>query len=426
MLNVSPTQISLLRECKRKYAFKYVSKKRMPTTEPMKFGIEGHTLMERWLRYGEYPPDTDIGLTARQGIRKDWLPTPSEDLLVEIGIFLVLRELGAQIIGLADCITPPNGMEPIVTDHKFTSSLRWAKTQAELYGDPQARIYARWAREFFEVEQAQARWIYYAGSKPKGGERPRKPAGAQKVELTFGHDDKVWDGIRADVEEIVRIRTYKQEPKSLEKNEAACDNYGGCPYRSVCMKQPGRFFPSHKEENTMGLADKMAGTNIAKRTAADGASTVNPEPSDSDLEAKLKEALAAGTNSTVVDAAEPLTEDKPKTKKKKTKKNGKADKGVLIVLQSALPNVAAPVLGDIRHLIDILAPLMREVANENGVGHWGLIEYAQGKSILAAKLDKLWAEKRPTGTILVDTSAESQAVQSVLNAYADVVIHGMR
>ena len=431
MIRTSPTQISLLRECERKYAFKYVKGIRQPTTPAMQFGLEGHDLLEQWLRHGDYPPDTDVGLTARQGIRDGWLPTPHDSLMVEIGMILRLPDLGANIIGLADCIVPPSSEIPIVIDHKFTSALKWAKKAAELRNDPQSLFYTRWVREYFEVLKSKARWIYYAGTKPKGGERPRKPAGAQKVELILAHNDKTWDAMRADIARIVELRATKPDPKSLKATTSSCDNYGGCPYKRVCMKQPGRFFPSHKQTppgekekvtTIMGLADKMAGSKTA------GASTVNP-PKGDDLEQKLKDALndEVGTEETAKPPAKSkkaAAAKKPAASKKKNG-NGKESK-VLIVLQGALPNVHAPILGETVQLVDILAPLMREVANENGVGHWNLVEYSQGKALLAAKLDVLWGEKRPNGTIIADFSAEAQAVQSVLTGYADVVIHGVR
>lgn len=77
-------------------------------------------------------------------------------------------------------------------------------------------------------------------------------------------------------------------------------------------------------------------------------------------------------------------------------------------------------------LVELLGPIMREVADSAAKAHWALIPYAEGKALLAHAFDAWLTESGWKGTIYVDErSAESQAVREVLLAHADVVLRGV-
>lgn len=78
------------------------------------------------------------------------------------------------------------------------------------------------------------------------------------------------------------------------------------------------------------------------------------------------------------------------------------------------------------NLVDLLAPIMQEVADAHGVAHWNLVPYAQGKTHLAVAFDKWLTDTGWRGTILVGSSDEAFAVREVLIAHADVVLQGTR
>lgn len=234
MIFISPTQIHKKRDCLRKISFEYVLGIKSPPSPKQQFGLDVHAHLEKWLQEGTYPPDTPEGLVARQGIRNDWLPAPSKNLLVEQKFVLEMSE-DIRLIGYIDCVDPEVEI-PIVIDHKTTSNLVWAKTQEELQKDPQAIIYSAAVALSLGAPAVTARWVYYSASNPRTG--PRKPTGAKPVEIRFCVGSKDfedgWLEICDDVGTIYNIRSQKIQPQDLPSSPEACDKFGGCFYRDQC------------------------------------------------------------------------------------------------------------------------------------------------------------------------------------------------
>lgn len=235
-MKLSASQVQKFKSCERAYAYEYVEGKRPAPTVKQQFGKDVHSILERWLRDGIAPPDTPEGRVAQQGIRSNWLPTPSDNLLIEKEFLIPwFPELDVHMYGFIDCLDPqPEAL--LVVDHKSTSSLNWAKTPEELETDPQALIYALWAALEYKVPEVRARWVYYSASNPKQG--PRRPTGALPVEVLFkvsaeSYIDKIRDLI-CTTRKMVDIRLNKKEGKSCKPNPNSCKNYGGCPHRTYC------------------------------------------------------------------------------------------------------------------------------------------------------------------------------------------------
>lgn len=112
-------------------------------------------------------------------------------------------------------------------------------------------------------------------------------------------------------------------------------------------------------------------------------------------------------------------------KKTRAKKEKETAADVFLVLNRAavmkLPEgMAKPV-----HLIDLISPIMREVADANKAAHWGMIPY-DSKARLAHAFDKWLDETNWKGTLLVDPSTlEAQAVSEVLKHHADFYVWGL-
>lgn len=85
----------------------------------------------------------------------------------------------------------------------------------------------------------------------------------------------------------------------------------------------------------------------------------------------------------------------------------------------------------VKHLCDMVKPVADIVAKDNGVEHWGLVEFHRGGPMLAAKFERLLDafEKQGnpmTGVILADSkTAEAKALREVLVRRAGVVVQGL-
>ena len=235
-MRISPTQITKYRRCQRLYAFEYVEGFKPPPSDKQQFGTDVHSELEQWLRDGRVPSNTPEGQTAKQGIKKGWLPTPDKGLFIEQE-FAIDWDEDLEMIGFIDCVVPPDLADvPIVIDHKTTSSLNWCKTEEDLAKDEQAIIYSTVVAQQFKAQKVKARWIYYSASNPKSGRR--KPNGARPVEVEFDVTSKSFlDLLKAllrDSKRIRRIRKRGIKGRALVPSPQSCEMFGGCPHKERC------------------------------------------------------------------------------------------------------------------------------------------------------------------------------------------------
>jgi hypothetical protein len=59
------------------------------------------------------------------------------------------------------------------------------------------------------------------------------------------------------------------------------------------------------------------------------------------------------------------------------------------------------------------------------VAHWALIQFAEGRPLLAHAFDKWLTESQWKGTIVAGPSDETRACYEVLVAHADVIVQGI-
>lgn len=240
-MKVSPTQVHKYRNCPRLISYEYVLGLRTPPSVKQQFGTDVHAQLENWLSKAEVPDTSPAGETAKQGIKPGYLPTPSEDLLVEFKFEYLWHGL-TNVGGFIDCAVTPEFTEdnlPIVIDHKTTSNLRWAMTEDKLAKDSQGLIYAIYAMIHWDIRKTRVRWIYYSASNPKSGHR--KPNGCQKTECLFDNTTnefrKNLSDLCFDIDEIVNIRDKEIPPQDIKPNPTGCQAYGGCPHLARCDLQ---------------------------------------------------------------------------------------------------------------------------------------------------------------------------------------------
>ena len=248
-MNVSASQVVKVRRCERAYAFEYVEDIKAPSSPKQMFGSQVHSDLEKYLKTGDSLPDTMTGKVAKAGLQ--WLPPPGADLLIEH--YFTFPWTGAiDVIGYIDCVSPPgySTREPLVIDHKTTSDLRWAKTPEMLEVDAQAILYALWAMLRYDVEKVRARWVYYAATNPKNGNRV--PRGTRPVEVIFDALSPIFQARLAELDKAIKkiavIRTFERGGLDLPPSPEACSMYEGCFYANICSLSPSERLAGYMEK----------------------------------------------------------------------------------------------------------------------------------------------------------------------------------
>ena len=534
VIYISPSQVATYRDCPRKWAYRYIDKIKSPPKPEQQFGIEGHDRNEKYLGpKREWVGDDDVGKTCQQGIKKDHLPTPADDLLIEQKIEIPIFNGKAMMIGYIDCIKPPrkkrgNDKFPIVHDWKFTKDLRWAMKPDELDDDPQAAVYSKAALMVYEqCKEVVARWVYFCGRVNKKSEdgRPRTPRGVRAVEKKYTREqiEAMWGEVMKTSRQIIKTKQAFKEAKEVEPNQLHCDAYGGCPHREYCPLPDSvglgarmeQYDKTHKSKTTLTQSantssdgtsndgeDTMSADDLLAQLRAKGAANeaasppadkpaepapepaapkseakaesgvdflarmqaqsgagdaVNPpaktesapaassdeapaEPNSNDLLASLmakgadKSETTSETTSepaTTSEAAETTAEPGKPAKKKRTAKR-KGSSFILAIDVAAVKGNGE--LGEAVHLSEFLQPITDYIAKEwknkdhpDGIGHWGLIPFGEGKAYLARQVERYLDKHGFKGVLLVDSgTAEGAAVKDALIRRADVVFRAQR
>jgi hypothetical protein len=326
-------------------------------------GSKVHEQLEKFLLTGKKPDVTTTeGLIASQGI--ELLPATTSDTHVEISLEeYPLPNLPVPFKGFIDVLDVTDGVH--VLDHKTTSAWKWAKTEDELTTNMQLIIYARHVLEHHpDQDEAEVTHVYYL---------TRPPHGSKKVSAVVSrkHVFDEFDKILVTVNEMVDASQNNLD--HLHKNKADCYSYGKqCPHYNECWH-------TIRRTETLPMSNRQeAVLDFLRETT--------------------EEVVEETTEETTEEAVEDTVEDTTVT----------------------IYFGCKPLYGDTMSLIDHLAPLMREVCIEKNVAHIGLIPYAQGWDLLAAKLQ---ATGLPNNAYYVPTFAQiSQRLSDTLIGLADQVV----
>ena len=80
----------------------------------------------------------------------------------------------------------------------------------------------------------------------------------------------------------------------------------------------------------------------------------------------------------------------------------------------------------VHRLEDLAKPIADMVAKDNGVEHWGLVEFHRGGPMLAAKFERMMDAHGLNGVVIADSkTAECKALREVLIRRAGVVVQGI-
>jgi hypothetical protein len=224
---ISPSQLGVYDQCRRKWAWENVAGMRSPPTPSQILGTRVHAVFEAWLKHGT-PPDrkTLEGRIALMGLPQ--LPPPGVGE-VERQFYLTTRS-GYHYTGIADWMGWHPELGAMVIDHKTTSAMRWAKTKEELEFDVQALLYAIFACISMQTDRVTLRWNYVQTN--------AKAARLVEATLHLGQIIERFPIVERRAAEMTAHRQAKTHPLRVLPNPLACADFGGCPHQQRCNLSP--------------------------------------------------------------------------------------------------------------------------------------------------------------------------------------------
>jgi hypothetical protein len=389
LLHVSPSQLKTFDMCPRKHWLEKIGGIPTPTSAGAAFGTRGHAAVEHRIEHGVWPEDDpDAVRVAMAG----WKYVPQGRLLVEQEMNLDGAVL--PIIGRIDLIAPE---QSVVLDHKFMSSMRYAKKPAELEDDPQAILYVKWAAQqgYLRVNSLTFRHIVY---------QTKGTLDACTVQAKFlpAALDAKFDRIKAKVDQMAS-NSLKRDPAQIvgameSSDPSPCKAYGGCPHVARCTAMLGRGVWSGLTTDKDIKEDKVNVLEmLAKKRKAQGlddVGAINPP----DGAAQPAAAVAAPTTSEVSDAQPDLFGLQQRTSFPPSEAEA-AQFAAQIEPQLQTPTSSKindpfalatlyvgclPVNENFLLLDQWLAPLVAEAAQSMGVDYYAQAEYGKGKTALGA------------------------------------------
>lgn len=413
--HVSASQISTHQRCPRKHWLEKIAGVPVPVSAGAEFGSRCHAVVEKRIETGQWPDDPEAVTVAMAG----WKYVPQEGtLLVEQD--MRLEDAALPIVGRIDLVAPE---QSAILDHKFLSSLRYAKTPAELAKDPQAILYCTWAlrRGYLSESSIAFRHITY---QTKGTPQ----AVVSQYKFTRLELEEQYARMRIRIEAMARHAAMQEEgavPSALESDDQSpCKAYGGCPHLARCTAVAGRSVWSNldKKEDTVNVLEKLA---QKKRAQGLDAGSVNP-PEAKAVEPPKPVAQPQQTQPepqqvlfppSDAEMAEYYAANPPKPQEPTSKMSD----------PFAMPTIyvgCLPVNENFVLLDHWLAPLQSEAAQTLGVEYYAQAEYGKGKTALAALIiHKAKVEGVPP-VLVVDPRlpASETALEILRPKYARIVM----
>jgi CRISPR/Cas system-associated exonuclease Cas4 (RecB family) len=282
--HVSASQIKTYLDCPRKWYLQKIVGLPSPSSPSTELGKEIHSVIEAYFRDGLDIPDSDIGQIAKRGL--EFLPSPSEDLSIELGIHEVLpiKESPVPIMGFIDLLHKGQGFVRII-DHKTTSSKKYTKTSKELGYDVQMNIYAKAVFDnMHALEQVEVVHVYYG---------TKSPAWSSSVSyvLTRQENSDHFDEIVKTIDKM-KFDAIKEE-NEVEKNLESCFKFGGCPYRSECLlKRKEIDTMTQTQTQGLDLASKLGLTAPKPQNAQVAPATQVPQQVEAKIQAQIEKPLS--------------------------------------------------------------------------------------------------------------------------------------
>lgn len=255
MAEHSPSGLSALELCPRKYAWDKIDKVPRVPNPYAEFGIKTHKHVEAYYLHGIMPNLAEPEGNAAVALLAH-LPPPQPGIRVEE------HRICGRFHGYPDLTLGSR-----VWDHKTCASFNFAHTAESLQHDLQACIYAWFVMQETGALRVSLQWNYVT--------RERKPRVLPVVrELTFGDLARTLDrahGLADQADVILRDQT---RALSLPPNPHACEMYGGCQHRHRCNLTGSDRLGAYLEKDMTTPQDFLAA--MAAPPAPAGASPLPP------------------------------------------------------------------------------------------------------------------------------------------------------
>lgn len=295
---VSPSQLTLFTECRRKWGFRYLEGIEPPKHPSAALGTSVHEQLGWYLTEGAefdfelpsgeianalrplLPPPKTPGLVVEREVR---FPSPSGKFAYRG--FIDLYAPDSKVVpGMFDgpygCANPP-----LVGDFKTTSNLKYAKTKEILKTDFQAQLYAAAVMVLDNVDWVDLVWFTV---------RTKRPYRAQWANLRANrsHVEEQFERIDAIGQELSAIKLAKPPVLDLPPNPRMCDQYGGCPHRHRCQLSPLVHAEAINEEAvSVSTAAWLESLKKSVPPAANPPPSTLPDPVSKAYDAAEREAI---------------------------------------------------------------------------------------------------------------------------------------
>ncbi len=265
MKSVSPSQITTFLRCPRLWWFQKVRRLAEVDKGHGHFGTVLHGVVERWLlaeggrdpatgeRVDLFPdgwhiarnkftnePDGVLDIKERRQVKKVVREAIENGYLMRWPNAIIEHRMRRPVLGKIKTDAYIDVLlEDGVIDHKTTSNFRYAESRRSLEHNIQLLFYAREVLERNpDCDSIRLAHIYYA----------KKPTGRQtKLVETWvdqAHVWSWWDLIRNTVRYMLEIEALTSEERwqnvdGPEDHSRACMAFGGCSFRTVCVRREG-------------------------------------------------------------------------------------------------------------------------------------------------------------------------------------------
>jgi hypothetical protein len=449
---ISPSQIATWRLCHRKWGFTYLGGERPPASKAMLIGTALHAKAETFFATGlpDYTVRSDEEDQAARLLPAilDYLPQDrgaAYETFSEQKVECMIQ--GVHFGGRFDWLTRLD-----LNDHwelgdlKTTINLKWAKTELELSTDPQVLVYSM-AQTVTKPDKITCRWLYV---QTRGAPLVREV----KVRPDFNAlPDLIQDG-----REITIAWRDRPRPEDLEPNTSACDAYGGCPFRSKCVIDPGERLIALQRRMGVAIESPMAKQQTFEEMMAQatGIAEINP-PTPPTVPFTEPEALTKSDPPAPVEVfpganrlyacspetadlppvLDPEKADKPKRTRKAKDTTFQAPWPAPVAVQARAETDAPETFigtlylncmplhdNEVEWADYIIASARAEISQKMGVEDYRLIDF-KGAGILVVAVEDKIRQLRPAKLILDLHNAEGRLLSGPLTAMAEHVVRGL-
>lgn len=379
MKPISASHIEKWNQCKRREAFIYRLGIREPTAKSAQAGTYVHAKLE-----GTEAPDEWEGYPIKELADKMRLFEPKD--IIQREYEFTTKIDGIDFTGRIDGKTATT-----VLDYKSTSQKKYVKSLPTLELDGQRLLYVE-----VNPEAESTFWLY--GVWKDLSVHPREVPIDRKLDR-----ERFKLHVLQPAEEILAV-PEDVDPLSLPPNEGACKLYppAGCPFKARCVDLNNRKPASNSMSKLMEklLANESVQQRGEERRAEPG--PMAPEP------AVLESVSVAAEGPSIPrGSCEPANESFP----------------VDTLYIDCLP--VGRVEPDLVYSYQLLGPVCREVADDAGVPHPLLMDFAKGPPWIALQLEAT-LKKSPVKHLFLDSrTAEGRAVVQKLMEISRFVVRGL-